>query len=416
MTDKKRKNPRMNQAFIDKVIERLDLLDSGSLQVHFLRLAQEKGLMETVLQAIQEGIILIDEHGIIMYANHSAGKLLGFNHDEIAGKEIGRIFREIEWEALLKLEETEWSRIITREVETFYPRHGYLNFYIVPLTLVSSSSTPLATHNDLEGAVILIRDITLERQNTAEVMESERLQAITLLAASVAHEIGNPLNSLTIHLQLLHREMNELSRSEDTEALQELLHVASHEVERLDQILNQFLSALRPVPLELTRLHIDTVLQECLDFLAQEISDRYINLKVTAEETTPSIQGDANQLKQVFFNLIRNAIQSMTPGGQLTVELTSNDRFVIIAFVDTGSGISPEHMGHIFEPFQTTKHDGNGLGLMIVQRIIRDHGGEIEIQSKPDQGSTFTIHLPREDRRIRLLNAPQKEPTEEHHE
>lgn len=383
----------MHSRFLDKIIDHIDRVDPDNLQAQFLRLAQEKGLFETVLATIHEGLIVVDGEGLITYVNRAAGRLLGFDPDKAHGIALQRYLREIDWTRILDLDGDEWGRMVNREIETNYPEHRFLDFYIVPLAVRDDRN---------KGAIVMLRDITRERAHAAEAIESERLQAITLLAAGVAHEIGNPLNSLNIHLQLLDREVQTLPPA-DSEHLGELLVVTRQEVGRLDQIINQFLQAMRPVPLEMSSTHIDALLNETLHFMEQEISDRGVSIELNAPSSLPTVMADRGQIQQVFFNVIKNASQAMTDGGVLQITLAQTDRFVAVAFRDTGEGISPEDFNKIFEPFHTTKSEGSGLGLMIVQRIIRDHGGEMEINNEPGRGVTVTLFLPREDRRMRML-------------
>jgi two-component system, sporulation sensor kinase E len=385
----------MKTAFLDKLIHRLDRIDPGSLQTHFLHLANEKGLLETIFNAVREGLIVLDHVGKITYANRAAGQLLGFSSDAVMGYSIQRYLREIEWDRVLKLDEKEWSRLVSREIEITYPEHRFLDFYVVPLV----PETP-----DASGAVVILRDVTRDREHEAQTIESERLNALTLLAAGVAHEIGNPLNSLNIHLQLLEREMENLPATK-RENLEELVDISKKEVVRLDQIITQFLRAIRPTRPNLERGSVDNVLRETLAFLKHEIKDRDVLVEVERPDDLPAVQMDANQIKQAFFNIIRNAIQAMPNGGLLKISLSGTDRYVSISFQDSGPGIAPEDLSRIFEPHHTTKTNGSGLGLMIVQRIVRDHGGQIEVHSKPRVGATFTIFLPRDEYRIRLLKA-----------
>jgi len=389
----------VKSAFLEKLIERLDKLDSGSLQTQFLRLASEKGLLETIFHAIQEGIIVLDGRGRISYANRAAENMLGFSLSSAEGTVISRYLPDIEWSHIMNLDEQEWSRLVSREIEITYPNHRFLDFYIVPLSAVDQKE---------KGAVMILRDITRERHHETITIESERMNAITLLAAGVAHEIGNPLNSLTIHLQLLNRELESLS-DQDRAPLTDLLAIAQGEVERLDQIITQFLRALRPSQPRLEATSLAVVLDETLAFLKQEIKDRDILVEVDTPAELPAAQIDRNQMKQAFFNIIRNAIQVMPNGGLLKISLGASDRFVFISFTDTGPGIPSGDLGAIFEPYFTTKKEGSGLGLMIVQRIIRDHGGELEVHSEPNTGTTFTLYLPRDEARIRLLKAPRPE-------
>lgn len=392
----------MKTGFLDKLVERLDRLDAGSLQTQFLRLAQEKGLLETIFHAIQEGIIVLEGEGRISYANRAAEKLLGFSAEQAQGQPIKRYLREVEWDRVLDLDADEWSRVVSREIEISYPEHRFLDFYIVPLRAVKEGE---------KGAVLILRDVTRDRESESRTIESERLQAITLLAAGVAHEIGNPLNSLTIHLQLLDRELAHVPEAERA-ALKELVEIARREVERLDQIITQFLRALRPSRPAFERAPLRTILDETLEFLRHEIADRDVIVEVEDLGEIPNALVDRGQIKQVFFNIIRNAIQAMQHGGVLRITLSSDDRFVAVSFKDTGPGIPPEELGSIFEPYFTTKSEGSGLGLMIVQRIVRDHGGEIEVHSEPNAGTTFTVFLPRDERRIRLLRARGSDATE----
>jgi PAS domain S-box-containing protein len=393
----------MKSAFLDKLLDRLDRIDPGNLQNHFLRLANEKGLMETIFHAIQEGLIVIDSAGRISYVNRAAETMLGLPRDSAEGQHLSRHLRDVDWKQILELDEGEWAQMVSREIEIRYPRHRFLSFYVVPLTVVDERA---------DGAVVILRDVTRDRQDHATMMESERLGAVMLLAAGVAHEIGNPLNSLTIHLQLLARELEEVEEPLRGRLL-ELVQVSRQEVSRLDQIINQFLGAVRPAAPAFERASLARVLQDTLVFLDPEIRDRDVLVEVDGTEGLPDVTIDPAQIRQVFFNIIRNAIQAMSGGGLLTIRMTSNERFAGVTFTDTGPGISPESIGHLFEPYHTTKEGGTGLGLMIVQRIVRDHGGEIEVRSEHGAGTTISVFLPLEERRIRMLQAPRRDREED---
>ena len=385
----------MKSGFIDKLIGRLDRIDPDSLQTHFLRLAQEKGLLETIFNAVREGLIVLNGKGRISYANRSAQRLLGLPADAAEGHPIGRYLRDVEWDRVLNLDEDEWSRLVSREIEITYPQRRFLDFYVVPLA---------AAHPEGRGAVLICRDITRDRELETKAIESERLNALTLLAAGVAHEIGNPLNSLNIHLQLIERELNDLP-PERRNALRELLAVSKNEVSRLDRIITQFLRAIRPAQIRRERARVQDVLKETLEFLQHEIKDRDVLVDVTGAEDLPAAPIDRGQVRQAFFNVIRNAIQAMANGGVLRISLAATDRHVVASFKDSGPGIPAEDLSGIFEPYHTTKPEGSGLGLVIVQRIVRDHGGQIEVHSEPRVGTTVTIFLPRDEQRIRLLKA-----------
>jgi len=385
----------MKAAFFDKLVERLDRLDPQSLQTQFLRLAQERGLLETVFQSIQEGILVIDGHGRLTYANGAAERLVGFSADSARGRPVSRFLRDVDWHRLLQLDESEWSRLISHEIEVTYPEHRFLNFYAVPMVLEGGGEA---------GALVILRDVTNEREREASVLESERLNALKLLAAGVAHEIGNPLNALHIHLQLLGREIRKLP-DEFRGGLEELANVAGNEVSRLDMIITQFLRAIRPTKPKLAPQRIESILEETLLLMKEEIQNRKIDVEIDCRMPIPRIPVDRDQIKQLLFNVIKNAFQAMPDGGSLRIALSIEDQFLAMAFRDTGKGIRPEDFAQIFEPYHTTKTDGSGLGLMIVQRIIQEHGGRLEVASKPEEGTCFTVFLPLAERRVRLLKA-----------
>jgi signal transduction histidine kinase len=396
--------------FLEKLIERLGRIGPEEVQNYFLRLAQEKGFLETVFNAIQEGIIVTDSKGHITYLNDAACELFGLRAIDAIGKRLDERVRGLDWESL-----TQSSGPISRDMEIFYPANRFINFYIVPL-MIEHRETGAVTgvadsrhrdgpgYSEQVGHAMILRDITESRRSAQQTIESERLNALTLLAAGVAHEIGNPLNSLHIHLQLMERQAHRLDRAA-REELQESIDIARSEVNRLDSIVTQFLRAIRPSKPELHPEGVNTIVEETLRFLTPEIQDRDIAIEQELRSDLPMLQIDRDQMKQAFYNVIKNSLEAMKRGGTLRIHADRDDTHVLISFIDTGSGVSAENLGRVFEPYFTTKPSGSGLGLLIVRRIVREHGGELSIESSEGKGLALTIRLPYIDKRVRMLEA-----------
>lgn len=388
----------MSSEFFDRVFDRLGKIDSRSLRNQLKHLSAELSLMETVFRSIQEGVMIVGSNGSLNYANGAAERLLAFDFAKLKGKPTGEIFGGfdlLDGYNTSKPDSDEWPRMLTRELEITYPTRRIISFYAVPIQSRNGGKSP--------DALVILRDVTAERDREATALEDERIDAVKTLAASVAHEIGNPLNAIGIHLQLLGRELKSLD-SDKRESLEELVNVASGEVKRLDAIITQFLQALRHVSPTLAPGDIIPLIGETLAAMRPEIENRLIEVKVSGPAQGPKVLIDAGQIKQVFYNLVKNALEAMPDGGKLDIAIAVGDSFVAIDFVDSGIGIPEESMGRIFEPYHTTKAKGNGLGLMIVKKIVEAHGGQIEVASREGKGTRFRIQLPRAERRIRKLN------------
>ncbi len=399
----------MNSGFLDKLIERIGRVRPEDLQSYLLRLADEKGFLETIFNAIHEGVIVTDVAGRVNYLNRSACELFGLEREECQGKAIGERLHGLDWEQLIGSQ-----KALSRDMEVFYPQHRFLNFYVVPLSLDRPMARRAKTYErELVGYAVILRDITESRRSTEETIQSERLSALTLLAAGVAHELGNPLNSLHIHLQLMERKLRKAPEALRKE-LQSSLDVAHEEIQRLDAIIQQFLGAIRPSRLELRLDNINALVRESVAFLQPEIEDRNILVEQELRGDLPLLEIDRTQMKQAVYNVIKNAFQAMKSGGILRIRTDIEEHFVSITFADTGGGISPENMSKVFEPYYTTKASGSGLGLLIVRRIVREHGGEIDLVSAEGKGLTFTIRLPLRDQRARMLTSGEtREPEED---
>lgn len=418
--------PASKSSFVDKVLGRLGRLDTEGLQAVVQRLARERAFLETLFNTIEDGILVVDHSGRIVSLNAGVTRLLGLQPKE-EGRLIQELVPEVGWDKLHEFDRAGGARVLRYDFAVRYPRERFIRLCAVPLDGSATGSS---------GLVLILHDDTENRLKTQAAIETERSEALALLAGSVAHEIGNPLNALHIHIQLIERELRRLQAAAepapvpvgrvatggrrasvrdpggsplDFERVAEYVEVAKGEINRLDYIITQFLQAIRHSEPKIEPASLNEVAEQTLAVMRPELDNRGLTVTTKWNPHLPPAPMDARQMQQVLLNLIRNAMQAMTRGGRLTLATGEAAGGVWISVNDTGCGIPEEQLTRIFEPFFTTKKKGTGLGLMVVQRIVRAHRGRIDLESRPGVGTTFRLWLPLRER-VALLSAVNKEP------
>ena len=340
------------KTFFQSVLKHIDKLDGAKLREQYRLVTEEVKFFEMVFNAMNEGAVLYDLTGEVVYRNPSAEK-----------------FGEIE---------VPLGKASKFEVLLTYPEEYILEVQTIPFE---------------RGTLAMIRDVSSERERTAQELERGATKSVCDLAAGIAHEIGNPLNAISLNLQILERDPSD----------KEAIDICKTQVKRLDGIIRGFLSAVRPQKPNLTPGSVAEPLKNCLAAFKSQFEDRKIAVTLDVPSAVPPVALDKDKIEQVFFNLIKNALEALPDAGTIDVEIVSDDKDVVVSFRDSGFGMSSEQLAHLFEPYRTTKEHGTGLGLMISARIVRDHGGAISVESKEGEGTLFTVRLPRLERRVRVL-------------
>lgn len=399
MADKKKNSGGRRVSSLERVLGRLEDLDSTNLAILVQRLARERGLFEMLSDTIDEGVVVIDDAGTVEYANRAGMRMIGLRPNETGSAVLWKLVPDLGRPLNFLRGGDELAPNIARDAEIFYPEHRWLRLQISRLSL-QDSDLRMPTR-----FVVILRDITADRQSTEEMIESERVNSIFTLAASVAHEIGNPLNSMKIHLELIRRRLDKLEIPEKSAGtLENSVNICLEEISRLDEILKNFLGAIRPQKPSLVQTNLFEIVIDVLGVQKIELENRNIRCSMTQRcKELPVVLGDASLLKQLIFNVTKNAMEAMQEGGSISIEADSDDEFVYLRVKDTGCGISRDDISKIYEPFFTTKNNGHGLGMMIVMRIMREHGGQVGIDSEPGKGTTVTLQFPKPGARARML-------------
>ena len=346
-------------------------------------LANLRALHERIVASIRSGLVTTDLEGRIFSFNAAAQEITGHQEEAIRGKDASILFGELKEhvaETLRALESGETSPRFEANCLTSEGMRLRLGYSISPLSSEAGETT---------GIVITFQDLTQVRSLEETSRRQDRLAAIGRMAASIAHEIRNPLAAMRGSIQMLRSEMdNDSSQAE-------LMEIILRESDRLNRIITDFLSYARPRSLTQARVDVGDLLHQTFALMrhSPEIAANQTIVEALPDEPIFA-EADEGQLKQVFWNLSRNALQAMPQGGTLraTLERNSHNR-LRIEFADTGRGMSPDQVEHLFEPFSSTT-GGTGLGLSIVYQIIRDHGGTINVRSRVGQGTTITVELP----------------------
>lgn len=379
--------------FIDRILQKIDKIDRSNLQHYLLDLAKEKDFLNEVLDGMPEGVLVIDREERITLANQSAKSLLGLSHSlHLSGSVLASAIADKALYQFLITHLRTQSYVIQHELDILTPHHSYVSVSITPFYNRSGGQ---------EGSIVLLNNTTLPREQEREQSRIEKVESLISLARGVAHEIGNPLNAITIHLRLLQQEIESLPAEKKKNA-DELARIITAETQRLANIVRNFLTATRRKPPQFSDEDINDVIRNAVKVLEPEMKDAGVKTVLKLSRSIPPMLLDSEKMHQVLINLLKNAIESMPEGGNLEIISSKNEKICSVKISDEGIGIPQEYLPHVFGAYYTSKSEGSGLGLLIVHNIIKEHNGRIEIQSKQGKGTCVTIHLPIRQGKISL--------------
>ena len=345
---------------------------------------------EDLLSSLQDGVIILDPGGRIVSMNPAAEELTGFSRSNVAGRPLGDVFPLPSPLAALAAKTVAMNRSHA-DFDAHVVRSDGARLTVS--TVVSLVSDPAGRNR---GVVLVLRDLSRVHDLEEQIRRSDRLAALGVLAAGVAHEVRNPLVGIRAAAQLMEGE------PEFPASMREFTGIIIRQVDRLNRIVSELLSFAGQQPLQRRPCNINQILEEALHLLGSALAGTRIAVVRRYDPEVPAVAGDPDRLLQVFLNLVRNGVEAMADGGELTVR-TRFERVApqcggraaaVAEITDRGSGIPPEVQRHLFNPFFTTKHGGTGLGLPISVRIVEEHGGTIEVLSRAGEGSTFRVLLP----------------------
>lgn len=368
--------------FLDRIASRINRIDRKNLEDYALDLARQTKFLTILLDQVPEGIMVLSRKKEILFLNRRMIQLFNIPESISRKGNLDQAISDMPFVNSITEAIDHKEELFQKEFEVLLPRPMILR---INLTIQKNGAQPVF--------LLSIANLSQTEANIRERFKLENWESMLGLAAGIAHEIGNPLNSLTIHLKLLEKILQKMPL-QDRKKVDASFQVVEEETQRLDQIIRNFLKAARRKPLRFELTQINELISKTVSFLKPELKAAKIRVDGEFDKRTPPFLLDPERIHQVFLNIIKNAIHAMSKGGTLRIETEAREKLCSIRFQDTGIGIPSDSLPKIFDAYYTTKEEGSGLGLMIVYQIIREHGGRIEVTSKPNSGTTFTIILP----------------------
>ena len=386
--------------FKTRIADKIAKLSDSQLQTLFEALTSDNMMLSSIIESLTSGVMIVDNDWIPILSNKAVERYVPLTMHLSDGKAEGiKIFKLVKDKDISIFFKNccEFNKTNISEEFTVSTSSGTVRFITVTVS-------PLITNDQFNGNIIVVRDITEKRNQEILLHRMESLASLTNLAASVAHEIKNPLGAISIHIQLLQKAIAKARDNEDKlpdkKVVENYIDVVNEEIANLNKIVVDFLFAVRPVSANLELLHPNAIVEKLIDFLKPEYEKENVKLNVALCPEDTKLLLDEKLFREVIVNLSQNAIHAVNEKNNSEqdkiIEITSvirDDKYVL-SITDNGCGIPEDKLNKIFEPYYTTKATGTGLGLTTVYKIVKEFSGDISVKSIVGEGTSFIISIP----------------------
>lgn len=408
------------QTFSKRVSQKIEKLSPAQIQSLVKDLSEGNELFSAIFQSLSVGLIIVNKDWQLVEINKAAERYIPFSlhPDDVRAedKKIWEIIDDADIASFLeKCDENDKTNV--SDEYTLTTTGGSIRF-------VDVSVMPFVRNQELVGSIVTIDDVTEKRNQEILLHRMETLAGLTNLAASVAHEIKNPLGAISIHIQLMQKAIKKKRAGDgklpDPKFAENYLDIVNQEIDRLNKIVVDFLMAVRPISAQLELVEPNALLERFISFFRPEFTEKHISVVTSFCPNCPRLLVDQKLFRELIVNLAQNALAAITErfpdcatdkafsscGGRLTITTELKDEKYVLHFSDNGIGMDETTASHVFEPYFTTKANGTGLGLAMAYKIIKEFSGDITVQSQKGEGTEFVITLPvpQKDRRLLTYN------------